>query len=231
MLPGVNAESGGGSEEARWLGRLPPGRHGLPREFVVSNQRSRLAAGIIAAVAERGYHETTITEIAAAAGVSRRTFYKYFESKEDCFFDTYDLIAEHLREAAVEAGKGVEPWPERVRARLAAVLEVFAQNPDLARFVLIAPARAGSEIAERYRRAMDEARQELVGDAPAELASREPSRAAEHALVGGGAALVVKQVEAGEGERLSELLPVLLELALTPFLGREEAARVAREKP
>ena len=38
-------------------------RHGLPRDFVVQNQRDRLAAGIIAAVSEFGYHETTITQI------------------------------------------------------------------------------------------------------------------------------------------------------------------------
>ncbi len=60
------------------LHRLPPGRHGLPRDFVAQNQRDRLAAGTIAAVAERGYNETTIGDIAAAAGVSRRTFYVYF---------------------------------------------------------------------------------------------------------------------------------------------------------
>ena len=57
------------AEQSPGLSRLPPGRHGLPRDFVVQNQRDRLAAGIIAAVSEFGYHETTITQIAAAAGV------------------------------------------------------------------------------------------------------------------------------------------------------------------
>ena len=98
------------AEESPGLPRLPPGRHGLPRDFVVQNQRDRLAAGIIAAVSEFGYHETTITQIAAAAGVSRRTFYSYFNSKEECFFETFDQIVAHLCDAAREAAAG----PRRV---------------------------------------------------------------------------------------------------------------------
>ena len=121
------------------LPRLPPGRHGLRREFVEQNQRQRLTAGIIAAVAERGYHETTITEIAAAAGVSRRTFYAYFASKEECFLAAYQEIGTYLREAGAAAATAADSWPERVRAKLAAMLETFAANPDLARFCLLAP--------------------------------------------------------------------------------------------
>jgi hypothetical protein len=41
------------------------------------------------------------------------------------------------------------------------------------------------------------------------------------------AALVMEKVEAGEGERLTELLPDLLEIFLTPYLGREEAVKEA----
>jgi AcrR family transcriptional regulator len=187
-----------------------------------------MASGIITTVAARGYHRTRITDITAAAGVSRRTFYSYFESKADGFFDTYDMVADYLREAAVAAAEAESGWPERVRARLAAVLDVFAANPDLARFVLIAPQRAGSEISERYRRGMDEVLTELTQGMPAEIAAKAPSRTTEMTLIGGGAALIVRKVEAGEGERLSELLPDLLELTLTPFLGRAEAMRVAR---
>ena len=42
------------------------------------------------------------------------------------------------------------------------------------------------------------------------------------------AALVVRKVEAGEGQRLPELLPDLLELTLSPYVGRDEAIRLAR---
>ncbi len=228
MLALVRERDRGAGGTPRGLPRLPPGRHGLSREFVSQNQRDRITAGIIAAVAERGYNEATVTHITEAAGLSRRTFYTYFESKDECFFATFDLIVDHLREAAVAAAASIEGWPEKVRARLGAALDVFAANPDIARFVLIAPPRAGSEIADRYRQAMDEVLAEVTEGMPPEYVSKQPSRATEHALIGGAAALVVRKVEAGEGAQLRELLPDLLELTLTPFLGRAEAIRFAR---
>ncbi len=209
------------------LSRLPPGRHGLPREFVAKNQRDRLTAGIIAAVAEHGYHDATITQIAAAAGVSRRTFYTYFSSKEECFFATYDVIGAHLSEAALKAAAPFERWPEQVRAQLAAALEFFAANPDLVRFFLIAPPRAGEQISGRYGVAASRVIAELTHGMPSDV--REPTAAVQSALGGGIAALIVRKVQAGEGERLGELLPDLVELFLTPYLGREAALRLAHD--
>ncbi len=184
-------------DDASGLPRLPPGRHGLRREFVEQNQRQRLTAGIIAAVAEKGYHETTISDIAAAAGISRRTFYGYFDSKEACFLDAYDEIAGYLHQASAAAAEPQSEWGEQARAKLGSMLATFAANPDLARFYLLAPPRAGDALAARYR-------------------------------VGGIAALIVRRVEAGDGETLTELLPDLVELTLTPYLGREQALRFAR---
>jgi AcrR family transcriptional regulator len=227
-LPGVTKRKGPGEDSAPGLSRLPPGRHGLSREFVSKNQRDRLTAGMIAAVAEHGYHDTTITQIAAAAGVSRRTFYAYFSSKQECFLATYDVVARHLREAVHHAAADQAPWAERVRAKLAAALEFFAANPDLARFVLIAPARAGDEIPARYRLGIANTLAELTEGMPAPPGVHSPSDAVQHSLVGGMATLVVRKVEAGEGERLPELLPDLLVLLLSPFLGQKEALRVAR---
>jgi AcrR family transcriptional regulator len=227
-LPGVTERERPGEDSAPGLPRLPPGRHGLSREFVAENQRDRLMAGIIAVVAERGYHDATITQIAAAAGVSRRTFYTYFSSKEECFFATYDMVARHLREAARSAAAEQPSWPERVRAKFAAALEFFAANPDLARFLMIAPPRAGNEIAARFHLAINNALAEVTEGMPPPPAVRAPSQAVQQSLVGGVAALVVRKVETGEGERLPELLPDLLELTLAPYLGREEAARLAR---
>ena len=61
---------------------LPPGRHGLPREFVHSNQRARLLHAFAAAVVEHGYQPVTGANVTSRAHLSRRTFYEHFESKE-----------------------------------------------------------------------------------------------------------------------------------------------------
>jgi AcrR family transcriptional regulator len=217
-----------GEDSAPGLARLPPGRHGLSREFVAKNQRDRLTAGMIAAVAEHGFHEATITQIAAAAGVSRRTFYGYFSSKEECFFDTFDQVAAHLEEAMAAAGAGEAEWSERVRAQLDALLETFAANPDLARFTLIAPPNAGGEIATRYRDLLERLFTILTESKPPPPGAGEPSKAVTDGLVGGIVALIVRKVKEGEGEGLAELAPDLLELFLAPYYGREEAVRLAR---
>lgn len=217
-----------GPDEAGELQKLPPGRHGLPREFVTQNQRDRLIAGIIVSVAERGYHDTTISQIAAAAGVSRRTFYGYFSSKEECFLATFEMIEEHMVEVMTEAGGTEKGWPARVRAQLAAMLESFQENPNLVRFGLIAPPAAGGEFVEQYR-AFLERLVGVVGDGRPASRSRQPSEAAEFAMAGGLAALLVSRVNAGEGEHLVDLLPELVELVLTPYIGRERAVAAARE--
>lgn len=213
-------------EAAARLGRLPPGRHGLSREFVVQNQRDRLAAGIIAAIAEKGYRDTTVTDIAAAAGVSRRTFYTYFSSKEECYLATYEVIGRYLAEASLSGGEGEEDWARRVRAEIAAAMEFFASNSDLVRFYLIAPPRAGEAVADRYRLGATRVLAQLSRGLPRE--AKRPTPDVLNAIAGGMAALIVRRVEAGEGERLDELVPDLVELFLSPYLGREQAASVAR---
>lgn len=228
-LTGVNQPDNAAGGEAEGLPRLPPGRHGLPREFVVKNQHERLAAGIIQVVAERGYHKTTVADIADAAGVSRRTFYVYFKTKQECFLDTYKTIIDFLFDAMSEEGAAEKDWPQRVRAELRVLLEIFTDNPDLARFCLIAPPAAGGQVADTYRGFLERLLAALAEGRPESV--RRPSDAAEHGLVGGLAALLVDRVEAGEDERLPELLPDLLELVLTPYIGRESAVRAARSSP
>jgi AcrR family transcriptional regulator len=225
----VSKAGGAGDEAALRLARLPPGRHGLPREFVTQNQRDRLAAGTISVVAERGFNAATITQICAAAGVSRRTFYAYFSSKEECFFAAYATIAQHLRMATDEAAAEQVEWPRQVVAKLRASLEFLAANPDLARFSLIAPQRAGESVAGRYRRTMNTVVEYFCEEMPPPPATKAPSEAVAVSLVGGMVALVVRKVEADEGDDLPALLPDLVELFLTPFLGRTEAVQVAQD--
>lgn len=70
------------SEDDSLAAQLPPGRHGLPVEFVRENHRSRLLEGLVASVYESGYLATTIARITRHAAVSRRTFYEHFESAD-----------------------------------------------------------------------------------------------------------------------------------------------------
>src|SRR6266496_2501901 len=47
---------------------------------------------------EKGYDETTIDDLAAAAGMSKRTFFRYFASKEELVMGKYEILGEQLAE-------------------------------------------------------------------------------------------------------------------------------------
>jgi AcrR family transcriptional regulator len=204
--------------------RLPPGRHGLPRIFVAENQRERLLNGVVEAVAEHGYSATTIAKIAAAARISRRTFYEYFEGREECFLAAYEMIEAHVLDSMLAAPGADGPWPDRVRARLAALLDVLARDAAVSRCFLVEPLAAGGEIAGRYRESMQLLAAALRPEPPPTQLDMEVR---DQALVGGIATLIVRRLNSGGAARLPELLPDLVELALAPYVGRQEAKRLA----
>jgi len=214
------------------LARLPPGRHGLPREFVARNQRERLIAGLAEAVAENGYAGTTIAHITRHAAVSRRTFYEHFSSKDECFVSAYDTVMDELRRRVDEAFNGEKEWPQAIRAGLAAMLDFLITEPHLARLSMVEALVAGPVVVERY----DAAIQGLVpyfeagrkGRSEDVLAGLSPTT--EEALLGGIVSLISRRIFADRTEELQALLPDLVEFALTPYLGSVEAAKVARQR-
>jgi AcrR family transcriptional regulator len=213
-------------ELAAGADRLPAGRHGLPREVVTENQRERLLNGVVDAVAEHGYNATTIGAITEAAKISRRTFYEHFKDKEGCFLAAYEMIDTHVRGSMLAAAERSGPWPERVRASLAALLEVLSRDLGVTRFYLVEPLAAGGEIAARYRDAM-----QMLAEAlrPDEGLSGANPEVRDQVLMGGIATLIVRRLKAEQAGTLPELLPELTELTLAPYLGREEAGRICRE--
>ena len=213
------------------LARLPPGRHGLPREFVAHNQRERLIAGLAEAVAENGYAGTTIAHITRHAAVSRRTFYEHFPSKDECFIAAYDTVMAELRQRVGDAFEQEEEWPQAVRAGIAAMLEFLSAEPHLARLSMVEALVAGPVVVDRY----DAAIQSLVPYFEAGREGRSAtvleglSATTEEALVGGMVSLISRRIFADRIDELESLLPDLVEFTLTPYLGSAEAAKVARD--
>ena len=74
-------------------------RDPLPvRERTRRAVRGELAQLAVNLFVEKGYDETTIDDLAAAAGMSKRTFFRYFASKEELVMGKYEFFGQQLAE-------------------------------------------------------------------------------------------------------------------------------------
>jgi AcrR family transcriptional regulator len=99
---------------------------------LVERRRQQTRAEIAEAAAElfvdRGFEATTIEEIAAAAGISQRTFFRYFPRKEDIVMASGETGVKRLA-LQLEARPRKEPLEEAMRAAIDAALEEADEGP------------------------------------------------------------------------------------------------------
>ncbi|MDK4717122.1 helix-turn-helix domain-containing protein [Rhizobium sp. CNPSo 4039] len=79
----------------------------------------------------KGYQETTIEEIAAAAGISRRTFFYYFKSKDDILRAHQNRYMDALRTSIMENALAGRPLEVVHQATLGLVARLEAEAPRL----------------------------------------------------------------------------------------------------
>lgn len=77
---------------------------------------------------ERGYEQTTVDDIVALAGVGRRSFFRYFPSKEDVVFPDHERCLADMT-VFLAAGPGDEDPVRRVCDAARLVLLMYAENP------------------------------------------------------------------------------------------------------
>lgn len=211
------------------LERLPPGRHRIAVEEVARQQRVRLMGAMLDAVGEQGYIATSVADVLARAGISRRTFYEHFSDKEDCYLQAYDHVAALLTEAVKGALQGHDRWQDAVRAGLDLLLRTVADNPRIARAALVEILAVGPEGIRRrdatltpFQRFFDVAR-DL---APAEAAIPET---VSETLVGGILETISRRVLRDEARLVPELIDQLMFWSLVPFVGPVEANQAVAE--
>ncbi|MGN6188785.1 MAG: TetR/AcrR family transcriptional regulator [Conexibacter sp.] len=205
--------------------RLPRGRHGLPRRFIVHNQRERMLLAVAEAVAEQGFATTTVADIIARARLSRRTFYEHFADKEECFLAAYDTVVEQLLSAVGQAYEQAEGWTQKVHDGLETFLAYLAAEPAFARMCIVEVVAAGPEARSRRDAAMRVFVDFLEpGQAEAPREVRVPACAAE-VVVGGIYEIIYSRLQRNAANELIEMLPELLYCALVPYIGHAAADR------
>ena len=134
--------------------RLPRGPHRLGRHAVAQHQRLRIHGAMVQALASDGYDPLSVREVIALAGVSRRSFYEQFASKQECFLATFDVIARQQLASARHARKRASGGPERrLEAVLASCADAVASDRQAAALVLVEALTVGAPGALRLHAA------------------------------------------------------------------------------
>ena len=193
---------------------LPRAEHGSVREELRASQRGRLICAIADCVAAKGYPNTTVADVIALAGVSRKTFYEHFNDKEDCFLASYDVGADAIYRAMLAAAEGRRGWRALLDSVLGTWLEFLDADLAFTRAYMIEFWAAGDAARERWAGRRDRtagllrtlhelARKEEPGIAPV-------SDTVIAAVVGGINRVMISAVLDGSGRPLTELKPELM---------------------
>jgi AcrR family transcriptional regulator len=209
------------------------GREGA---HVAEMQRRRLLLAFTEVLSEDGLEDARVGRVCARAGVSRRTFYDLFDDREACFLAVLDSAVERISQRVLPVFTREGRWRERIRAALAALLELFDEDPALARVCLIETLKAGPGVSQRRGEvldaligAVDEGRGESKGGV-------EPSPLTAQSAVGGAISVLYARVLEDDARPLLELLNPLMSMIVHPYLGsaaarRELDHRVPAQKP
>jgi AcrR family transcriptional regulator len=212
-----------GNKRTREAHQLPAGRHGLPRTFVVRNQRERILSAVADVTSVAGYGRMTVEDIIATAGVSRRTFYDNFDSKEHAFLEAYDEAVSQLMEHVLVAFAAGEGFADRTRRCITAIVRFLASEPAFADMCVIEALAAGPAAIER-RSAAFGGLVALFDESVRQLEDRlDPPPVTTELVLGGVNEVVFSRLVGGGVDELFELLPDLVYGTIVPYAGHERA--------
>jgi len=192
------------------------------RERERAVRRAELLAAAEALFQEKGYHGTTMAELAKAAELPLATIYTFFPAKEQIYFTLIEERAAELFAAVEEAAAGAEPGLVRLLAVIERVVAFFEAHRAF--FQLFIATRSGFEwtvkddlgeaVNRIYNRHLD-----LMETIIAEAIERgevkdHPAAEIAHAVAGLMNAFIFQWVVARTDRPLADQLPVLMDLLL-----------------
>jgi AcrR family transcriptional regulator len=178
-----------------------------------------------AAICERGFAATSVSDIVVAAGTSRRSFYNEFSNKAAAAIAAYEQGFQRVLGVCTPAFFGSELWPDRVWDSALAVTAFLAREPWLAYFGFVECYAIGREFASRVHSTqlaftlfLEEGYRQHEG---VQLLSRASS-----ALI--AACTVELGFRASRGPlavNIRRVQPLAVYITLAPFIGAEAAGR------
>lgn len=130
---------------------LPP-RTSIPPSLTARVVENGILAAAMKVFARRGFAATRVEDVLDEARVARRTFYRYFTSKEDVLAAVYELATGELLRALDEASESVVDPLSSVRAGVDLYLDFHVENAALLRVLVEQSVRSDSPLAGHRRR-------------------------------------------------------------------------------
>jgi AcrR family transcriptional regulator len=169
--------------------------------------RAKIAHAVFTVFAERGFEETTASEAAEAAGISRASFFRYFSSKEEAVFAAQEAMGENIAAALIGRPPAEDDWTALRRAFDAAVQNYERSPTETLKRVRLArttPALRAHELERQLQW------REMIGDVLADRLDRERGDIRCEALAGAAIAAldsaITSWAERGEEADLIELI-------------------------
>jgi AcrR family transcriptional regulator len=219
------------SSESSWSAKFTPALPGQPSPSLTQGRgngpgvtpRERILRATAAAIREKGYRALTVADIAAAAGVSRRSFYNEFPNKPAAFVAAYEHGFAQAMAACAPAFFGSHVWPERVWGSALAFTSYFAREPSFAHLGFVECYAIGPGFMPRVHD------MQLAFTLFLEEGFRQSPRA--QSLPPACSTLIAAAIvelafqcnRRASGLHMRRMLPLAVYIALTPFIGSDAA--------
>ena len=169
----------------------------MPPRLSAVDRREQLLAVALSTFAGAGYHETSMNDVADAAGVTKPVLYQHFESKRDLYQALLDDVGHRLVTAVTSATADAENGRQRTERGFRAYFHWVAENREAFLLLFGGSSRVDPEFAEAVRRVTAQA-----ADAIAPLidvgVDAEHQLTLAHAIVGMSEAASRRLLERGE---------------------------------
>jgi AcrR family transcriptional regulator len=169
-----------------------------------------------------GYEKATVQEVLDRSSISRERFNREFGGREDCFAQAYEMAVGRLEAELREACAGAETWRQGFRAALARLLRTVAEQPLLAKALLVEVRAARGRAWEAHQRALERLAR-LVDAAREDPAARPATKLAAQFVVGAIEESICVEIGGGRADKVERLLPDLCHLAVLQYFGEDEA--------
>jgi AcrR family transcriptional regulator len=107
-------------------------------ELQRESRRAHILATAQRVFANKGYHQTRISDIIDAAGIARGTFYLYFESKNAIFLELLDELLARLQQTivGVDTGPGAKPIKQQLVDGIAKIVRTVEEHRAIAAIIM-----------------------------------------------------------------------------------------------